>query len=273
MDLSFFNKVTAFILSVIVTVCGWLNVSVRPMGQKLDLSEYELVFCDDFDADELDLSAWHLRGEGKRREGYNAGSQLKLEKGELKITAEYREDGSYGTGWYSGMIALNQLYLHGYFEIKCVCNKGGGFWSAFWLQSGTSYVHDASRGGVGGAEIDIMEAPLYDEFMPTKRNSVTHAIHCNGGDDNPDKLDSYRPGKFRGNDIYNTYNTYGLEWTEDEYIFYINGVETTRTSFSKGVSTVPEEVIVSLEIPDEVTFSEGESTVMTVDYVKIYQKP
>ncbi len=106
-----------------------------------------------------------------------------------------------------------------------------------------------------------------------KRNAVTTAIHCNGGDDNPDKIDSKRIGAFRGNDIYNTFNTYGLEWTEDEYIFYINGVETARSAFSKGVSTAFEEVIVSLEIPVTVSHGKDFTTSMLVDYVKIWQKP
>ncbi len=80
-------------------------------------------------------------------------------------------------------------------------------------------------------------------------------------------------GIFRSNDIYNTYNTYGLKWTEDEYIFYINGKETARSAFSKGVSTVPEEVIVSLEIPDETDHAKDFTSQFVVDCVKIWQTP
>ena len=90
--------------------------------------------------------------------------------------------------------------------------------------------------------------------------------------DTTDDYDSCRVGIFRGNDIFNEYNTYGLEWNKDEYIFYINGVETTRSSFCDGTSQSPEELIVSLEIPDELNFEKGYSTHMTVDYVKIWQK-
>lgn len=48
-------------------------------------------------------------------------------------------------------------------------------------------------------------------------------------------------GFFKGKNIYDEYNTYGVGWTEDEYIFYTNGVETARMSFSKGVCDVNEE--------------------------------
>jgi len=64
-----------------------------------------------------------------------------------------------------------------------------------------------------------------------------------------------------------------MEWTENEYIFYINGVESLRTSFQKGVSRVPEYVILTLCLPVE--FPEenaGVTTDFVVDYVKIYQK-
>ena len=142
------------------------------------------------------------------------------------------------------MISLKQDYLRGYFEIRCKYNKDKGFWSAFWIQSPSNpYDHNISQGGIYGAEIDV------------------------------ENIDSRTLGKFKvGNDIYNEYNTYGLEWTEDEYIFYINGVESARSSFGNGVSTIPEEVIVSLELPGSADFEKDYSTQMVIDYVKIYQK-
>ena len=82
-------------------------------------------------------------------------------------------------------------------------------------------------------------------------------------------------GAFYGNDIYNEYNTYGVKWTEDEYIFYINGVETARTTFGNGTSQVEEEVRVSLEVPDasalEPLDKETYHSEFIIDYVKIYQ--
>ena len=106
----------------------------------------------------------------------------------------------------------------------------------------------------------------------TVRNSVSQTIHCNGGDGDRENIDSRMLGSFKGNDIYETYNTYGLEWTDSEYIFYINGVETTRSSFSLGVSEVPEEVIVSLELPEKISKEKDYTTSFIVDYVKIWQK-
>ena len=258
-------------------LCGAIFDAPYPVyGQKLDLTGYNEVFCDNFDGDTLDTDAWQYRASGARRNGFNAPSQVQLKDGNLILTGEYRDDqaGEYGAGWYAGMISLRQRYLRGYFEIRCKINKGTGFWSAFWIQASNPYNHEISRGGIGGAEIDIFESFSYDAILPRNRNAVTQTIHCNGWDDDPEHIDSRMLGSFLGKDIYDSYNTYGVEWTEDEYIFYINGVESARSSFGNGTSEVAEEVIVSLEIPDEFpqNITQDFTTQYVVDYVKIYQK-
>ena len=146
------------------------------------------------------------------------------------------------------------------------------YWSAFWLQSGTSYDHEQSAGGVGGAEIDIFEAMESRYFPSPLNNSVKSTIYCNGTDVLTERIDRQRVGKYYVPDLYTAFHTFGLKWTQDEYIFYIDGVESGRTSFGKGVSAVPEEVIVSMEIPDKMHgHKDGFSTEFEVEYVKIWQ--
>ena len=268
------KKIFAALLSLVQFLNFFIfEIPMPATGQALDLSGYELVFCDQFDGQSLNEEVWRTRGNGPRRSGFNAESQVRVKDGNLVITAEYLENGEYGAGWYVGAAALKQRYCRGYFEIRCIVTDSR-FWSAFWLQGSHPYDHTLSAGGVNSAEIDIFEAMNADELTPMKRNGVTSTIHCNGWDDDPENLDSRNLGTFRADDIYNQYNTYGLEWTEDEYIFYINGVETTRSSFASGVSTEEEEVIVSVECPDDIPYTPGQhSAGMIVDYVKIYQKP
>ncbi len=244
-----------------------------PRGQELNLDGYQLVFCDEFEGDSLNTEAWQYRGNGARRSGFNAPSQVVIKDGKMTITGEYLKDGQYGEGWYAGMVSLKEKYTRGYFEIRCICNKDAAFWSAFWIQANHPYEAEYSQGGVGGAEIDIFEAMSYGDSFP---NAVTSTVHCAGVDGVQEGFQSANLGTFKANNIYEEFNTYGLEWTEDEYIFYINGIETARTSFGNGVSQVPEEVIVSLEIPgDDKLESFDKETYKTefiVDYVKIYQK-
>lgn len=265
------------LVSVIVAffemfACVITDSPITPLGGELDLSGYSLVFEDEFNSDTLDMQAWSHRGLGPRRCGFNGASQVRVEDGKLVITGEYLENGEYGPGWYVGMIKLNKQYKHGYFEIRCICNKGADFWSAFWIQAEHPYDHSISQGGIGGAELDIFESVSRYEDNRIYKDAVTSTVHCNGGDEDIEHIDSCMVGQFRGKNIHDEYNTYGLKWTEDEYIFYINGVESGRTSFSKGVSDVPEDVIVSLEIPDEgIRYEKDYKTKFIVDYVKIWQ--
>lgn len=269
------KKIIASILAIIELFgLTLLDLPTTPRGQELDLTGYSLVFEDEFSGTELNTDVWEYRGSGPRRGGFNSESQVKIENGNMTITGEYLTDGNYGEGWYTGMIKLKERYCKGYFEIRCIVNSDPGYWSAFWLQADSPYTASVSKGGVGGAEIDIFESMSYDNLLG--KDSVCQTIHCAGVDGVEEGFQSERLGSFYGNNIYDEYNTYGLEWTDDEYIFYINGVETRRSSFGNGVSEVPEDVIVSLEIPGEDELAELDKgtyqTEFIVDYVKIYQK-
>ena len=250
------------------------DLPLTPRGEEVNLEGYSLVFEDNFDGSELNTDIWEYRSSGARRGGYNAPSQVEVRDGNLVITAEYLTDGAYGEGWYAGMIKLKEQYTRGYFEIRCIANKGKGFWSAYWLQSDYSYTASVSKGGVGGAEIDIFESANNEN--PLVNDAVTHAIHCAGVDGVEEGFQSMSLGGFYGNNIYEEYNTYGLEWNEDEYIFYVNGVETRRSSFGNGVCEVPEDVIISLEIPTAEELDELDKDTYVsefiIDYVRIYQK-
>ena len=265
------------VLACLVAIAECLSLAIldtptTPRGDALDLTGYTLVFEDEFNGDSLDLDAWKYVASGPSRGGFNSPDQVKVENGNLIMKAEYT-DGDYGEGWYGADIALIDWYKQGYFEIKCKCNPGGGFWSAFWIQASHPYEAQYSKGGVGGAELDIFEAMSWDDTFG--KNSVTQTIHCAGVGGVQEGFQSRVLGSFYANNIYDEYNTYGLKWTEDEYIFYVNGVETARSTFGDGVSQVEEQVRVSLCIPaaeeldklDKETYNSD----FVIDYVKIYQ--
>ncbi len=138
--------------------CIIFDSPLTPLGQELNLDGYRLVFEDDFNGDSLDLDNWFYRGSGPSRAGFHGPSQVEVKDGNLIMTASYLENGEFGPGWYTGSIALKKRYCKGYFEIKCKCNAGTEFWSAFWIQADRPYDHEASQGGKNGAEIDIFES-------------------------------------------------------------------------------------------------------------------
>ena len=249
----------------------------------IDLSNYELTFSDEFDGDSLDAAKWRSHNNfGVRKGGYWSGRQASVEDGNLVIRTQYREDGEFGPGWYTCGLSTKDRFeqTYGYFECRCILPKGQGLWSAFWMtnKSATQESGDATQ----GAELDIMESPFW-HLGGTKSWKITQNIHYSGYDlktkyHNVDicQLD---------NDPYENYNTYGLKWTPDEYIFYINGREVARTNYG-GVSTQPEYMIVSCEVDggdgeptfgwsgnieknDKATFRAE----FKVDYVRAYQLP
>lgn len=124
--------------------------------------------------------------------------------------------------------------LYGIFEIRCKLPTQQGWWVAFWMMQGN--VSSTANGGVDGSEVDIMEA-----FGWTDK--INQAVHWNGygsehkGIGNHEVIEGIRDG----------FHTYTLEWRPDEYIFYIDRVETWRTT-GGGVCNQPGYLKVTGEI-------------------------
>ncbi len=275
------KSIFSFFMSLIISLCVALDIPCYPMGEKLDLDKFELTFEDNFDT-ELDRSVWsgHYQygNTTEARKGSYWNQYLAETKdGNLVIPVVYLEDGmgGKGAGWYTAGIdtdsdspnGFSQKY--GYFECRCILPKGSDIWSAFWLMN--DGVYEVGNDGMDGTEIDIFESDCYGDFM---ENAITSNLHFDGYGDAHQK---HGATKFLlKNNPYEEFNTYGLEWNENEYIFYINGVETFRTDFG-GVSQNEEYLILSVEmkgengIPNERENVPAEGAEFIVDYVKAYQ--
>ena len=228
-----------------IAICYGVGVA---WGPKIDLDKFELTFEDTFDGEQLDSTKWTTKKYWNndhdyiRQGGFWDPEQITVSDGTLKITTEYKENGKYGPGYYTGMLNTKGLFeqTHGYFEIRCILPKAEGMWSAFWMLCDS--MADVTDGGRNGAEIDIYESANYQDWKV--RNSVSHAVHVDGyGSD----LKSEGQGSTLANRPYDEFNTYGLEWNEEEYIFYVNGRVAARTSF-QGTPMVPEFMIISCEV-------------------------
>lgn len=190
-----FKKLGAMILAI-GEMFGLIifDTPVTPRGEELNLTGYNLVFVDEFEGDTLNTDVWEYRASGERRGGFNAESQVRVDNGKMIMTGEYLTDGEYGEGWYTAMIKLKERYCKGYFEIRCIVNDEPEFWSAFWIQADAPYDSSASKGGVGGAEIDIFESSNTADSK--NENSVTHAIHCAGVDGVKEDFQSIDSARF-----------------------------------------------------------------------------
>lgn len=320
--------ITAVLMLAAVFAFGGCGKKDEPVklaeleSNKLDLSAYSLTFEDNFDGSELNPEIWHHcdEDEGPRKGGYWVKDAVSVADSNLKIAIDWRENGKFGAGWYTGGVETSPVGFHasddakpikgfeqqyGYFEARCKVPEVYGAWAAFWLMPSNNFKGDQPGSGADGSELDIFESMYMYINDPLYQNSVTHAIHIDGyGDD----IKSMGSQHFYMEDLYTEYHTYGLEWTPEEYIFYIDGKETWRTNKTpdkneKGkeydnIAHTPEYIILSCEVAgttkDGVVYPgqgfDGDGNLVTawngdqskndknksydflVDYVKVYEK-
>ncbi|MBR5234075.1 MAG: glycoside hydrolase family 16 protein [Clostridia bacterium] len=279
--MEFLKPIISILTSLIMSFCVLVGIPCYPMGEEVDMDKFELTFSDEFEG-ELDRSVWsgHYQYGNKtesRKGSYWNQYLAETKDGNLVIPVVYLEEGmgGEGAGWYTAGVDTDSdspngfSQKFGYFECRCILPEGADVWSAFWLMNDGVYEVDGS--GRDGTEIDIFESDGYEEIL---NRNISSNLHFDGYGDDHQKLGAKR--FLIKNNPYEEYNTYGLEWNEDEYIFYINGVETFRTSYG-GVSQNPEYLILSVEmrgengIPSQRENAPGEEAQFVVDYVRVYQ--
>lgn len=128
----------------------------------------------------------------------------------------------------------NFWFKYGYFEIKAHLPSFNSGSPAFWLQSPSVGIEN-NNPSINGTEIDIME---YGKAAG--QDSIFQSIIWNGYGANRKAISAHVnvPGVSSG------YHTFGLEWTQKEYITFVDGVETARTD--SAVSHRPEFLILSM---------------------------
>ncbi len=223
------------------------------------LKNYQLVWNDEFSGTSVDMSKWNYRAEGTVR-NYGTVSRQAISvdgKGHVSIKVTKDANGKY----YIGELGTQGIFetTYGYFECRARMNQQIGPHVAFWLQAQTmSQVGDPA---MNGTEIDIFE---YHRKTP---DIVYHNLHWNGygADHQTIGAKTTNPSVKAG------YHFFGLEWNKNEYVFYVDGIETWRTSTA--VSQRSEYLILSSELtgwggdpalgnfPDEVIF----------DHVRVFQ--
>ncbi len=262
-----------------------------PKGQELNLDErFVITWQDEFDGDSLDLTKWkigpnvqHAHWGYVRKGGYWHPDMVKVESGNLVISTQYFDEpleDSLTAGYYTGMISTSGLFeqKYGYFETRCILPSATGMWSAFWMMN--EGVYQVNGDGRDGTEVDVFESFNYKDEWWGAGDCVSTGIHFDGyGEES--QGDSI--GKYYVERPYTQYNTYGVEWNEDEFIFYINGIETSRLS-KGGVSQNPEFLILSCEVAGnnavadsdrhgtgKITLTKNWPAEFKVDYVRVYQ--
>lgn len=221
-------------------------------------AEWRLIWHDEFDGAELDTSKWDIP-EYKRRDAWWSKKAVSLDgKGNLVIRI-FKE----GDEYFDACVRTRRKFEHafGYYVARMRLQRQPGHWSAFWMYN--DGVGIVGNGGRDGTEIDIMEKPWLDD-------RVQQTLHWDGyGKEHRSAGNvATAPGVMEG------FHTFALLWTPDEYVFYIDGRETWRTS-AGGVCQVP----LYLKISDEIQFNSWAGDIrraqlpdeFLTDYVRVYE--
>jgi beta-glucanase (GH16 family) len=222
-------------------------------------ADYKLVWSDEFDGEQLDLTKWDYRGLGKRRLAVNTRDSVRLDgKGHLLMTTS-----KVGDEYHTAMLGTQGKFeaVFGYFECRVKFQKQPGHWSAFWLQTPTmaKIPGDPKQ---SGTEIDIIE------YLAREGDLMQMNLHWDGYG----KEHKHDGKKHKDASLAEGWHVIGLEWTPEDYCFFLDGKDVWRTP--SAVSHVKEYIILSMEVdkwggdiskatlPDSCEF----------DFVRVYQE-
>ena len=240
------------IATLVVLLLGGLSLSTcdEPEHKGIDppviSDDWNLVWWDEFEGDgPVDPDKWdqpeYIRrnnndgpdGWWLKEDSYHDGEGNLVIRARLIDNLNSDDDPyDYATGAIRSIGRFEQRY--GKFEVRCRMPSLPGWWVAFWLMSPSVFIEDGS--GEDGTEIDIMEGFGWNDV-------IHHNLHWDGYGD------AHRSAGFNQpiEGIREGFHTFTLEWSATEYIFFVDGEETYRSS-AGGVSKVPAYVKITGEL-------------------------
>jgi hypothetical protein len=209
--------------------------------------EWSLIWSDEFEGDKGAKPAEHWRpgaiwnADGTWRDATLAPDEAFLDgKGNLQMTTRY-EDGKRlapylvtsekNTYSKADSIAFGPGEDGIYMEWRANVSqfKAHAAWFALWLFSDNPYMGDAAL----GSEIDVMEYVPYSGANYSINNKFNAAIHIKDGGMYARPPTPYGLVDFDEN----VWNTWGLYWTKDIQIYYLNGEPYWINRDKKFIST------------------------------------
>ena len=251
-----------------------------------------LVWQDEFDGTELDLSKWGyqigVRDEyhgklgntwywGNNELQYYTNDAVSVADGVLTITAQRRD--YEGMEYTSARILTRDLasFTYGYFEARIKLPTVQGMWPAFWMMpqpSGTTSTKNEYGGWSASGEIDIMEAK---GRIP---NEIGNALHYGGSPHvysaDGQKLDT----------PISEWHTYAVDWRPDCITWYVDGEVAFKVTSSQWWTSASNKETAPFDKPFYLILNlavggnydgglkppaDFSSADMIVDYVRVYQ--
>jgi beta-glucanase (GH16 family) len=240
----------------------FLILSLVSLSGKTQVTDnLKMVWNDEFNGNSLDASKWAPAPEWPRQGGsYWSDNNYEMTgNGQVKLKVT-EENGTV----YCGAIRTHNKFdqKYGYFETRCKLPQIQGGWAAFWLMP---YGNKPGGWGDDGTEMDVFES------INGWNGKINHALHWDGYgvEHQKSSQSTSRPDLYDGQ-----YHVFGMMWTPDEYIFYIDNVESWRTN-AGGVSDVNQYLKLTLEVSGDTWAGNWNNQVTKpidwlIDYVRVY---
>jgi beta-glucanase (GH16 family) len=235
---------------------------------------WTLVWQDEFEAEELDASRWEaeIGGHGWGNNEYqfytSRPENLRLEAGHLVIEA--RDEFFIRRNYTSGRIKTQGLFsfTYGRVEARMKLPFGQGIWPAFWMLGEDIGTNPWPASG----EIDIME------HIGRQPRHIYGTVH------GPGYSGSGGVGHFTtfpDQTLSEEFHVYAIEWEPEEIRWYVDDEQffklTPAQVPGQWVFDKPFFMLINLAVGGHWPGYPDDSTVfpqfLTVDYVRVYQRP
>jgi beta-glucanase (GH16 family) len=235
------------------TLCEGQTVIYGTTQYVCNHNPWVLVFEDDFDGDQLDLSNWyyisggeHMRYCNDEQQYYTYGDNVELSEGKLKIITKEETLYAKVVDWKpeneqlecdgndrgqnlryfyytSGNVETVKKFSFGKFEAQIKIPKGKGFWPAFWLFGGDPVYN----------ELDIFEfwnewvamGTIYAPWLLSKVHNM-NVFYDYDGDGDPSMCQT----EYTGVDFSLLPHIFTVIWEEDRIEWYVDW-NLKRTDF------------------------------------------
>lgn len=297
---------TWFLVNVVVlaTSVSAFAADPAPYGDVLnDASgdwEYIAEQSDEFDGDLVDGKKWNVDSQDFGPWSWEP-QNVTQKAGSLHLQMVHKDHqrGKASLHYTSGMARNDKTIIYGYFEARVKgCSRYPGACPSFWLYSiGPQNRFESSDGEtVAYSEIDIVELQQSEFDFETKKHFPVNRIDCNlhttlikngkrvwaRPNNRPDLCQNHFDSPWNPRE---DYHIYAVDNSRDWIVWYIDGQEVAKKPNLYWHLPMHVTLSLGLRYPfvaykdgervavDEVTTAEGFPTTMSVDYVRVWQRP
>jgi beta-glucanase (GH16 family) len=264
------------VVAVVVAATGSLVPSAMiagPAGAAPPVGgTWNLAFADEFDGTALNAQKWHTCHwwasttcsiETNNELELYTRDNVSVANGMLKLQARRENAVAWNGNTYnytSGMVSTGGkvdeidpgfVFTYGYVEARVKVPKGQGLWPALWLLPAN---HEWPP------EIDVME------ILGDSTNVQHMNYHYPLADGSAAKVGS----AWTGPDFSADWHTFGVDWSAEAIVWYVDGVERFRYSDASNITSEPSYVLLNLAVGGNWPGSPDATTPFPSDYLVDY---